>query len=366
VLPDARRFFGKSEIPFYIVAPPLLEQSAGVRLMYQLAHMLNSMGEQAWMVPDGTPPSGLSHSLIFTAPTLTPEVAELHFRAGTIPVVVYSETVHGNPLQAQIVARWILNSPGLLGGPSNFKTSEDAFYFTRRLARAARSDHRLFLPTADTREIDSVASSPWQRRGTSAPVLVYAAKYQQFVGAPRLPRWAQERPVIHIEREGPLRQSRVGLLSLLANAHCLIAYENTAVITEAALLGTPVILSRSEFFPHLLADEELGSAGTAWSTDDDPLGTALSTLPRARDEYDAALAQSAADVDQFRTHMRNRASHEEYLAQTVFRNEPGTRDASWRQRAHYGRRVFRERGISGGVAATLDFAARRFGHRGPL
>lgn len=356
---NVSRLFGRSAPPFYIFAPPLLGESAGVRLLYQLGHALNSSGAQAWMVPDGTPVSGLSHSLAYTAPQLTADVASLHFNSGMTPVVVYSESIRGNPLQAPVVARWLLNSPGLLGGPSDFPNNETMYAYTSRLARESGPATRLFLPTTDVRELDDIPRLPWRHRGKSAPIAIYAAKYQQFVGRPRLPRWTDGRFIVHLEREGPHRQSRAGLLSVLANAHCLIAYENTAVISEAVLLGTPVVLIRSPFFPALLADEEVGSSGTAWSDQDDPIDHAISTVHSARQEYEDSLALALDDVDGFRRIMEEQTFSEQYISPLVFHVDANSPAVTWKDRASYGRRLMKERGGRALLSASLEFASRR-------
>jgi hypothetical protein len=355
--------FGSSRTPFYIYAPPLIEASAGVRMMYQLCHMINAHGGQAWMLPDGTAADGRSHSLIYTAPHLTEGVARTHLEQGSTPVTVYSETVHGNPLQAPVVARWFLNAPGLLGGPARQTKSEVAFAFTRTIAKSLDGASRLYLPTTDIREIDRLPKTPWHKRGRSAPVLIYAAKYKQFVGAPKESHLFPGRLRIHLEREGPNRQSRVGLLHLLSSAHCLIAYENTAVITEAALLGTPVILHKSPFFEYLIGESESGSAGTAWSSDDDPLESALSTLPQACDDYVQSVVTSRDDVVNFMRTMRGVAQLRSYESLVGFPSQGNPTRVTWRDRLAYGRRVYRERGAAALTAATLDFAARRISMR---
>jgi hypothetical protein len=355
--------FGSSRTPFYIYAPPLIEASAGVRLMYQLCHMVNAQGGQAWMLPDGTASDGRSHSLTYTAPLLTESVARAHFRLGSTPVTVYSETVHGNPLQAPVVARWFLNSPGLLGGPPRQAKSEVTFAFTDNIAKGLDGADRLYLPTTDIREIDEVPMTPWHKRSRSAPVLIYAAKYKQFVGAPRETRLFPDRIRIHLERAGPNRQSRPGLLQLLSSAHCLIAYENTAVITEAVLLGTPVILHKSPFFEYLIGESESGSAGTAWSSDDDPLESALATLPQARDDYLQSVKRSRDDVANFMTKMRGVAQLRDYESLVGFSSQGNRTRVTWRDRLAYGRRVYGERGAAALTAATLDFAARKISTR---
>ena len=352
--------FGAHPNPVYVMAPPLQAESAGVRLLYQLAHMINCQGGQAWIVPDGTAPSGVQHSLLYTAPVLTPRVARVHFQSGRVPIVVYSESVKGNPLGAPVVARWLLNSPGLLGGDRRFHASEQLFAYTSSLSAAWPGSQRLFLPTTDVREMERVPSLPWERRGTSAPILVYAAKYARFVGNPLVATsLSQGRPIVYIQRSGPQRQGRSELLRLLAGAHLLLAFENTATITEAVLLGTPVLLVRSPFFPFLLAEPELGSAGIAWFEGPDALGGAVSSLGEAKASYLSALANAPSDVEAFLRRMMGVAAKVEYQQITRTQGNLAQAQNAFRDRLIFARSIVATGGIRELVATGFESVARR-------
>src|SRR5262249_28693770 len=45
-------------------------------------------------------------------------------------IVVYPETVSGNPLKAKKVVRWTLNTPGLIGGDTFYSNEEMVFVFS--------------------------------------------------------------------------------------------------------------------------------------------------------------------------------------------------------------------------------------------
>ena len=77
-------------------------------------------------------------------------------------VVVYPETVWGNPLCARHVARWVLNKPGLMGGGTHFPANELVFswssqyYLSPHQLRLDVIDRELFRDTGEERTTDAV------------------------------------------------------------------------------------------------------------------------------------------------------------------------------------------------------------------
>jgi len=77
-------------------------------------------------------------------------------------VVVYPETVWGNPLCAHHVARWVLNKPGLLGGGAHFSANELVFAWSSQYHPSPHQlrldviDRDLFRDTGEVRTTDAV------------------------------------------------------------------------------------------------------------------------------------------------------------------------------------------------------------------
>jgi hypothetical protein len=279
------QLYGIKKHPIYIYAPAYLEVSAGIRALHFLCHTLNQTGHLAWLVVHGMASSGtpLVNPNLNT-PVLSSELRDLHFESGVVPIVIYPETIPGNPLKAQIVVRWVLNYPGVLGGPEKFHESERLIAYSKDIATTLEKDTPvLFLPPLDIREIYNAKKSSTGGERTDR-ILMYAGKYRGFVGNPILPRWFSGE-ITEIWREGANKQSRENVLELLATSSCLFIFENSTLITESVLLGTPVILVRSTFFDSLIAERELGSDGTAWSDVDNPVTFALSTIENAESRY---------------------------------------------------------------------------------
>jgi len=89
------------KLPYIIMAPPYRHTSAGVRALYKLKDELIKRGCQVSICQGGSAPCD--------------------------SIVIYPETVAGNPLNGKTVARWVLNYPGLLGGDKEYDKNEIVF-----------------------------------------------------------------------------------------------------------------------------------------------------------------------------------------------------------------------------------------------
>ena len=103
--------------PYYIETPPYRRSSAGIRVMHMLCHVLNRLGEEAYVFTSEVNPD-------LNTPTVTEDVVRRHLQAGREPIVVYPEIVSGNPRRAKSVVRYVLNVPGLIGGDKTFADTE--------------------------------------------------------------------------------------------------------------------------------------------------------------------------------------------------------------------------------------------------
>ncbi len=96
--------------PYIIMAPPYRHNSAGVRVLYELRRILEEHGYEAQIAQVGEAP---------------PE-----------SIVIYPETVSGNPMKAKRVVRFVLNTPGLLGGDKKYDPDELVFTYLKRFCDA--------------------------------------------------------------------------------------------------------------------------------------------------------------------------------------------------------------------------------------
>ncbi len=145
-LPRPRLAEGR-QFTFLIVAPRYTHRSSGVRALYRLCHHLNHAGYPAAVVAwNGLRGSRHQESAFRRLGGAGYRVARALWRligpADLSPwdvpgyrgpacdaIVIYPEVVPGNPLRASKVVRWVLNSPGLLGGDAVYPDSEMLFAY---------------------------------------------------------------------------------------------------------------------------------------------------------------------------------------------------------------------------------------------
>jgi hypothetical protein len=247
--------------PIYVYAPPFVTWSAGIRVLHQICDQLNHNGIPAWLALHG-PASQSEVSLQLNTPLLNKEVLRSHIQSGFKAVAIYPETILGNPLNAAVSITWILNFPKLLGGTKTFK-SDFVYGFTETLVKDyekvqnVKATGTIFLPPLD---VDEVAKVARKEDRTDPFKLLYCQKFRTLGGIPD----SFEGKVIEVERFTPTAPNRTELLELISKSEEVIVYENSTIITEAEIIGTPVRCISNQWFTSLLAEKELGSEGVVW------------------------------------------------------------------------------------------------------
>jgi len=227
-------FFTATTHPYYICAPNYRQNSAGIRCLHYLCHILNEAGYEAYIAP-----ATVTNPYLRT-PGLTRDIATRHFQTGRTPIAVYPEVISGNPLRAPVVARWLLNKPGLLGGDTEYDPAELLFAYDPWTLPANLQAPVLRIPSIDTRIFHN-RDNPHdgQRKG----FCYYANKY--------LATGAQVDPFL-VEHGISLGQdivrSHEEIASLLRQVEYLYCYEQSALIQEALACGCPVIIKKSEYW----------------------------------------------------------------------------------------------------------------------
>lgn len=281
----------KSDEVVYVYAPNFVTWSAGIRVLHQLCHELNSNGVESYLVLHGprnnTDPQTNSK---WNTPILTRETHEDYISRDICPIVIYPESISGNPLKACRYVKWLLNFPGLLGGPAKF-VNESIIPYSEAISRSILSENGtyikpFFLPPLDILEIESALEVALDNKEDYE--IVYAEKYQTLGGKIQLNTGQKQ-----ITRFSKNSSNRTETLQLIRNARCVHVYENSTVITEATLLGTPVFCHKNIYFNELIARFELGETGCSWNSvpnlDWDP--------EKLRESYKAANKQSIENIE---------------------------------------------------------------------
>jgi len=291
-------FDSRTKSPYYIYCPPLKVQSAGVLVLHKFCHLLNTSGYPAYLVVDrtlfgrfGYPLFASDSSLI--APQLTLETAVQHFKERKTPIVVYPESVSGNPLGAGLSVKYLLNYLGLLGGDRQFDPSSVYFSYSAKIAATSPSpENVLFLPVSDPDFFVPPENGAAVRRGKC----FYAAKYKHFHGQSV---GAEVEGATEITRDLSTSQSKEELKRLFQKSEFFYCYENSALAIEAALCGCPVVFVPNKYFTELIAEVELGKNGFAWGLDPSEIARAKNDVHLFRDRYLKAIDGVSDQVQKF-------------------------------------------------------------------
>ncbi|WCE93919.1 hypothetical protein [Acidithiobacillus ferriphilus] len=263
--------------PYYIVAPRYVRTSAGIKALHLLCHALNRLGERAYLITHPYYPPAYSTNPELNTPLLTQRILEFDFEAGLAPIVIYPETIPGNPFHAPFVVRYVLNFPGLLGGDATYGEDEFCITYSKHLAESvADSKLTLFIPVSDPRVFYPYPRV--QRRGSC----FYAGKYKYHHGGKL---YEVTNNSVEITRDQPDSQSPDQIADLFRRSEVFYTYENTALAIEALLCECPVVFLPNPYLDQIIGIEEHGWDGIAWGTADSDIDRAKSTVYTAKENY---------------------------------------------------------------------------------
>ena len=274
-MPDTTQFlplYTRRRHPYYVFAPGFDRCSSGIRVMHQLCDCLNRLGEEAYIYTPKTSP-GLH------TPQLTDDIRTRHTEAGLIPIAIYPEIVGANPLDCDVVVRYILNRPGLLGEKSRF--GKDDLYWLHNEEVSDAVEHfegLLHLPAVDTSIFHNRDNPDDQNRKGAC---IYYGRHTD--GALEHPELAATCTVI--TKAYPA--SHEELAALFRRSTHVYCFENTSISMEARLCGCPVVQLPSPFIDlSKLFSASLGLAeGLILSDDEKTLAETRSVLPQLTERY---------------------------------------------------------------------------------
>lgn len=281
-IPDALRIQPRRRNPFYIVSPDYTRQSAGIKALHMLCHALNRTGHSAFIVRQNffevTPFKKTEVHPDLLTPPLTRATYDYHLEQGLVPIVVYPEVITGNPLNAAVVVRYVLNFPGLLGGDKVYAPEEFVIAYSQKLADAAGvgADRVLFIPASDT----NVFYRPPEGAVRSGSCF-YADKYRKVHDGKLFPVTDGS---VEITR-GIGSQTPEEVADLLRRSELFYCYENSALAIEAILCGCPTVFLPNPHLTEIIASEELGSDGYGWGNSPEEVARVKATVDRAFDNY---------------------------------------------------------------------------------
>ncbi len=292
-LSDEQSIYPAASNPYYIVAPPYVRTSAGIRVLHLLCHSLNRLGHTAYVLLYPAMPwrsNQIGPDLL--TPVLNADIAKSHYERGLTPIMVYAETVAGNPFGSPCVVRYVLNFPGLLGGDKIYADNELCFSYGEVLAAHTRDKANiLFLPAIDTRTY-----YPPEGKQKRSGTCFYADKYQV---AHKGKLFDITKDSIEITRDKPDSQSPQEIADIFRRSELFYVYENTALAIEAVLCGCPVVFLPNEHLTDMIALKEIGKDGYAWGTDPQEIARAKATVAQGAQNYLKSYKQYWEDLGKF-------------------------------------------------------------------
>jgi hypothetical protein len=349
--------YGKAQAPYFIYTPRWISSSAGIKALHYLCHALNSKGMRAYLVlcegqfnnePRVNPD-------LFT-PILTQEISDAYFKAKQTPIVIYSETIPGNPLGATCVVRYLMNFAGALGGSSVFDETEVVISFSKKISQDYAKKNNLpepnvlFIPPIDPREFSKFEEKePFQ--------VVYAGKYRSFIGKP--PKVGTLKSV-EIFRDGPRMQTREQVKEILKRASVLYSFENSSIVTEAILSGTPARLVPNEFLGDIIAEVELGNGGIILGDTPSDMTLAIKTIDDGIARYYQKADDFLLELEKFISETQKLASFEGYQVPVIV---PVHNHILTQHRLGLAKQIIKKQGFSKLLRVSYHFAMRRLSWR---
>ena len=247
----------RKDFIYLIYAPNLVYWSAGVQVLHKLKSGIEDAGYETFLINHD--PINFKKKL-----EMFRTIKALNKRDNKVLVAIYPETIIGNPIGVNDQIRWLLNTPGLLGGLTKFH-NETVWAYSKLLSEEYYRNTKiepnvLFIPGLDLSEFDLLTSKLDQVKKKDMEI-VYAQKFRALGGLPDI----RSKGFFEIIRFGLCATSRFETLKVLKEAKSLHAYENSTIITEAQLLGIPVYCHENPGFSFLIAKHELGDEGVSWS-----------------------------------------------------------------------------------------------------
>lgn len=274
-------------VPFYILAPDYRETSGGIRVVHFLCHILNEMGEEAYILNSKT----VSEKL--RTPQLTYAKLEEHYLAGKTPVTIYPEIIHANPASTPLVIRWLLNVPGHLGKPIEFEEKDLIFFYEAWCLPKGMEGLPLFIHPV----VDAVFNNESNPDDDQRDIECYYASKYHLGKQPILP---EHKDLISVGQE--IKRTPKELADIFRKAKVLFCYEPSGIISEAQACGCPVLLIRSNYFPLPPEDTHHKIPGLAIYGEENAFEKASETLPQITKRH----AQNRTDTWQMAIQMVER------------------------------------------------------------
>lgn len=263
-----RELFSRRPQPYYIYMPEYRRNSAGIRVMHMLCDALNRSGQEAYITSEHSP-------VELVTPYLSDDIKRRHVALGLEPVGIYPEIIDGNPLNTNVVVRYLLNQPGFIKTTADYGDNDIFYAYTRDLVQPGMpADRVMFLPAFD---LSVFRPSDDTGKRVAGRVCYYQGRSKQATIDPAL------LPADAVEITPRWPDSWEALSDLFQQCEYFYCGESSGLAAEAVLCGCLAVVLPSDWVPNKIAQHESKSHGVAWSLEPDELERARSTLGMLRE-----------------------------------------------------------------------------------
>jgi|GEM_PF-3364288 len=303
-------FQKRSNHVVFINSPPYKRASAGVTALHILCDYLNRSGVTAYMVPDhqcfgkfGYTDSH-SHNGLITPVISRRELIRLDNDRTNIPVMIYPETVDGNPFKIKNIIRYILYYDGDLT-PSESQLdynrcdigiicySANIFRSLQNSYAKAKFITQVSIPVCNRMDMQKFIRT--EKEGA----YYYAEKHIHVFGKDIPEEIANS--CTRITRDQGDSPTSEELYQILGSAKIIHVFEESAIIYEALLAGCVVNLHPTGSFKEsgkTLTEDELGLAGTIsqQAPTEQDIKDAQLEIPTHIDNYNKWVSNAEVDI----------------------------------------------------------------------
>jgi len=279
----ALNLFENINVPYVIYTGDYEQKYAGVRALHHLCHALNQLGQEAYVIGCTVTNNKLQ------TPILNHQDFIRMMERDISPIVVYPEVVHGNPLESTSVVRWILNTPGHLGGDKYYAASELLFCYSQDFMPVEMSALNLRVPVIDQSIFNNINNpNDEKREGTC----FYANKY--LLAGYELTEDVKN----SVSLCQDVKLTRTEIAAILRKSELMYCYEPTALITEAKLCGCPVVMINTPYLrPEIEVD--IKGHGISLGTAGIDIQEAKRTVHKESELYEQIIRDSWSDIRRF-------------------------------------------------------------------
>lgn len=318
------KFFNENLIDLYFFAPVSMEQSAGYKSVYLLCDNLVRSGINSYIFPDldnfqtvsfvNQDKSSNTYYLTSYPNLITPLANIGHiiksYNRKRIPIVIYPDSVEGNPLNAPNVIRYLAYYNKALTKIDVLENidKEGLIYYSEDIGNnALKSTNKKPLfhqrVTLPVRNINSYSSNNVSFNKRSK-IYYYGEKFRdKNVFKKKFPKYIQENftQITRYEKNSP---SHKELIEILKNAKLIHIFEDTALIYEALLSGCVVNLHPQGVFLNKnlhAANKEHKNFGllSKENISDEEINEKQNEIFKFKNEYLSWIDKAEKDIDKF-------------------------------------------------------------------